>query len=172
MPLSTAGTLRSTVISRFNGSFSTATFTAAKSTGGSQLTLNEGFNLERRRDRTRGGRRNQPRSRLDSVFRARSDPTEFTSGTINNAEFYDGSDSAFFGTNGIINNLAGATGDAERIVAGYFGVFNNAGNFTCTNVNGNAPFIDCVFNNSGTVTLQSTSGLSFRLSRRLGQRHF
>ena len=93
---------------------------------------------------------------------------DFTSGTINNAgSFTLGQTAALFGTNGTINNLASGSWTMQNgSELGNFGVFNNAASFTVQKaVNGNAPFIDCVFNNSGTVNLQSTSGFGLSLYR-------
>ena len=138
-------------------------------TGSSQLTLNEGFTWNGGEIALgAGGAINLPVGSTSSVTSSLGSNQEFTSGTINNAgSFTMAPTSAFFGTNGIINNLAGASWTMQNgSLLGDFGVFNNAGNFIVQKaVNGNAPFIDSVFNNSGTVTLQSTNGFLFSLYR-------
>ena len=139
-----------------------------KITGSSQLTLNEGFTWNGGEIALgAGGTINLPVGSTSSVTLSFGSNNEFTSGTINNSgSFTVNPTSAFFGSNGIINNLASGTWTMQNgSLLGNFGVFNNAGTFTAQMAaNGNAPFIDCVFNNSGTVTLQS-SGFNLGLLR-------
>ena len=140
-----------------------------KITGGSQLTLNEGFTWNGGEIALgAGGVINLAAGSTSSVSSSLGANQEFTSGTINNAgSFTMNPTSAFFGSNGVINNLASGTWTMQNgSLLGNFGVFNNAGTFTAQKAaNGNAPFIDCVFNNSGTVTLQSASGFNLNLYR-------
>jgi hypothetical protein len=140
-------------------------FNGGKITGASQLTLNEGLPW------------NSGTIALGTVgainLAAGSTSTIsnalLTSGTINNAGNVTlRQSSAIFGfSNATINNLSGANWTMQTgSELGNFGVFNNAGTFIAAKAaNGNSPFMDCVFNNSGTVTLQSSNGFYLGLAR-------
>jgi hypothetical protein len=138
-------------------------------TGSSQLTLNEGLTW------TGGDIALGPGGAINLAVGSTSTLTsipgsnyDFTSGTINNAgNFTLGQTSALFGTNGTINNLASGTWTMkDGSLLGDFGLFNNAGTFVVEKaVNGNAPFVDCVFNNNGTVNLNSATAFNLALYR-------
>jgi hypothetical protein len=74
------------------------------------------------------------------------------SGTVN----WDGT-AAWNYSNGVFNNLAGGTFNAQSDEnVGFGGTFNNAGTFTKTSpVGTGTTFFDSVFNNTGTVSVQS-----------------
>jgi hypothetical protein len=133
--------------------------------GASQLTLNEGMTWDGGQIAlSPGGAINLAAGSTSTISNVGSNHF-FNSGTMNNAGAVNlAQSSGLFGANGIINNLAGGSWTIQAgSILGNFGVFNNAGNFTASFVGVSAsPFVDCVFNNSGIVTIPS--GGAYRLS--------
>jgi fibronectin-binding autotransporter adhesin len=136
--------------------------------GAFQLTLNEGLTWTGGEIAlSPGGAINLTAGSTSTISSSFGSFTDLASGTINNAGNVSlAQNSALFGGSGIINNLAGGSWTLQSgSELGNFGVFNNAGSFNVLddpNV-GFSPFVDCVFNNSGTVTLQSGHAYDFAL---------